>query len=54
MEGQANLDGVAAAEVHDRDPGCDLEQRHQYQRHRPRRLADLVGDAEARHCMARA
>ena len=45
---------MTAAKLDDRDPGADLEQRHQHQRNRPRRGADLVGHAEARDCVTRA
>jgi hypothetical protein len=33
--------------VHRPESGADLAQRHQHHRHRPRRGADVVGDAEA-------
>ena len=48
------LHRVAAAELDDRDPGADFEQRHQHQRHGPGGGADLVGVAEARDRVARA
>ena len=44
---RSRCDEAAAADLDDRDPRADLDQRHQHERHRPGGRADLVRDAEA-------